>query len=87
MNGKKSICKLCWDVFDNGKMLGGHVAKKHPGFSKEYKIRQFLQKTKKNEKKRRQFFERFKGKKPKEEDEENEIYEGEEDEFIPKVEY
>lgn len=67
-------------------MLGGHVAKKHPGFSKEYKIRQFLQKTKKNEKKRRQFFERFKGKRG-EEDERNEIYEGDEDEFIPKMEY
>ena len=55
-NSKKSVCKICWEIFDHGKMLGGHVAKKHPGFSKLYKVRQYLCKIKNEEKKRRMYF-------------------------------
>ena len=59
-NGKKSVCKICWQIFDHGKMLGGHVAKKHPGFSKLYKVRQYLSKIKNEEKKRRMYFKKIK---------------------------
>lgn len=49
-------CRYCLEVFKNGKSLGGHISKKHPGFSQEYRKRIYLHKNKALERTRRRYF-------------------------------
>lgn len=49
-------CILCGAQFNNGRQLGGHMSRRHPGNSVEYVIKKQVQSTKKLERRRRNYF-------------------------------
>ena len=39
MNKNEHQCKVCGDKFDTGRKLGGHMSRRHPGYSFEYFVK------------------------------------------------
>lgn len=49
-------CKICKAKFKNGRQLGGHMSRKHPGSSFDYATKRQVQFIKRLEKERRDYF-------------------------------
>ena len=64
LNQNQHKCKVCGCEFETGRKLGGHMSRKHPGYSFEYLVKKEVHKTKIFERNRRKY---FKGKKSKRE--------------------
>jgi hypothetical protein len=62
-NNNEHKCSICQEAFENGRMLGGHVSRKHPGISYEYYVKKEVHKTKEFERSRRRYFKNQKAKK------------------------
>lgn len=54
--GSDHFCKMCGIEFKSGRQLGGHMSRKHPGKSTDYKQRKEIRKNKFVEKSRRYYF-------------------------------
>jgi hypothetical protein len=54
--GDDYLCVVCGTKFDNGKQLGGHMSRKHPGNSMDYNKKKKVQSSKAVEKERRKYF-------------------------------
>lgn len=54
--GNEHLCKICGTFFENGRQLGGHMSRRHPGKSMEYGVKRQAQRTKLVERKRRNYF-------------------------------
>jgi hypothetical protein len=54
--GDANVCLLCGDSFGNGRQLGGHMSRKHPGHSADYSKRRRLQNSRALERDRRRYF-------------------------------
>jgi hypothetical protein len=50
------VCRICWQYFANGHQLGGHMSKKHPGHSLEYRNKELIKTRKVIERERRLYF-------------------------------
>jgi hypothetical protein len=50
------VCRICWQYFVNGHQLGGHMSKKHPGHSLEYRNKELIKTRKVIERERRLYF-------------------------------
>ena len=57
--GDENVCLLCGDCFGNGRQLGGHMSRRHPGHSADYSKKKRLHTTKAVERDRRKYFKRI----------------------------
>jgi hypothetical protein len=55
-HGLEHVCMLCGDGFSNGRQLGGHMSRRHPGNSTDYSKKRRLHNTKTVERDRRKYF-------------------------------
>jgi hypothetical protein len=55
-NSKGHICLLCGFSFENGRQLGGHMSRRHPGNSTDYNKKKQVHFTKTVERERRRYF-------------------------------
>ena len=54
--GDDYSCVVCGTKFDNGRQLGGHMSRKHPGNSIDYSKKKKVQSSRAVEKERRDYF-------------------------------